>query len=58
MSEVKPCPFCGLDGETMDWSNEKDGDFIEHPNTGCVLSDVKCYDVKVWNTRIGETNEC
>ena len=53
MKKVLPCPFCGLAGEIMVWTNKAgDIDLIEHPNTGCVMSDVRCYDVDAWNERV------
>ena len=50
--ELKPCPFCGQDGEIMAW-RDKDGniELIEHPNTDCIMADVRTYDVDLWNTR-------
>lgn len=47
-----PCPFCGLNGEAMAW-RDRNGEIelIEHPNTDCILSDLRCEDVSQWNQR-------
>jgi hypothetical protein len=51
-----PCPFCGLNGEAMAWRNHNgEIELIEHPNTDCILSDLRCEDVSQWNQR--ENNE-
>ena len=51
--KLKPCPFCGLDGDAMDWRGGSE-ELIEHPNNDCVLADLKCYDTEQWNKRVGE----
>ena len=50
--ELLPCPFCGFEGEDMVW-RDKNGaiDLIEHPNTDCILSDIRCEDPEQWNQR-------
>lgn len=48
--EIKSCPFCGLEGEALDWS-EGESILIHHPNTDCVLADLRCEDLDQWNQR-------
>lgn len=50
-TEIKPCPFCGLDGESMAWRENGGIDLIEHPNTDCILADFRTDDVEQWNQR-------
>ena len=50
--KIKPCPFCGLDGDVMAWRGRKGGlELIEHPNTDCILADFKTDNLEEWNTR-------
>jgi hypothetical protein len=53
--ELKPCPFCGLDGETIAW-RDKSGkiELVEHPNTDCILSDLRTECIDLWNRRASE----
>ena len=55
--ELKPCPFCGLSGEDMEWL-DKGGmlELIEHPNTDCILADLRTDNLEQWNLRAA-TNE-
>lgn len=52
MSDLKSCPFCGIPGENLEWRTRSGSiELVEHPNTDCVMSDVRTEDVDAWNTR-------
>ena len=52
VAEVLSCPFCGYAGKDMAWCDlEGIVELIEHPNTDCVLADLRCEDPDMWNAR-------
>jgi len=54
-TEILPCPFCGYPGELMTWRDKAGNvELIEHPNTDCILADLRCEEAELWNTRKGQ----